>query len=521
MKLVFYISGHGLGHATRAVVTVQRLAEHGHHVTVVAANTQLFVPLVALTPDVITIRELAPPAAALDPTVSQKDAVSVDVSKSLKDMAAFLVGWEDKVEEELTWLRSQNNIDCVLLDAPFIPAVAAKKLNIPTILISNFTFDAIFDGLRRLKPSVQSHLICEILFDLYSNVDYLLRLPGAIPIPAFDSRRDSKDSICMTGSIERAVFDAMTPQDPTNDIVTTNILQNILLRHQPINREQLPPTKATIKHALENPPHNATFLQQQQHQRIYNIPLVVRMAVTQRDIFRLGHGIPAEAKVVLITFGGHSVTSSTPSRTQSRSVSPHPPGDEETSSFSSSATTLHMPTITTRLNRLIPPPIHGDLSHLSSRTTPALVPPGWHALIAVPGPMGDLLNDYIDATPSDRVSIEPPGAYVPDMLRACDVVVGKCGYGTCAEVVAHEIPLVYVPRPVFVEEVGLVDNLMKPFGIGVEMSQKDFYAGNWTPHILKAFQLKAKGPALKIRTDGDKVVVACIESIVAARKSPS
>ena len=50
------------------------------------------------------------------------------------------------------------------------------------------------------------------------------------------------------------------------------------------------------------------------------------------------------------------------------------------------------------------------------------------------------------------VRVLPPDAYLPDLSLACDVVVGKLGYGTCSEVLAAGTPFVIVRRPGFCEE---------------------------------------------------------------------
>jgi len=79
----------------------------------------------------------------------------------------------------------------------------------------------------------------------------------------------------------------------------------------------------------------------------------------------------------------------------------------------------------------------------------------------------------------------PHGVYVPDLTRAADIVIGKLGYGTCSECIAHDTPLIYVSRPQFIEEHGLI-KMMINHGLPVEMTAEEFENGHWQRSILEA-----------------------------------
>ncbi|KAI9333183.1 hypothetical protein DFJ73DRAFT_51455 [Zopfochytrium polystomum] len=415
----FYISGHGFGHSTRAYVTIASLADRGHSITIITgAPPSLFADLIAKHPSLLHLRK----SAVIDPGIIQSDAVSVDSARSLQACEAYLETWQELAEDEERWLRDEK-IECVLLDSPFVPAVAAKRLRLPTVLVSNFSFDAIYNGISGFDGTTAKATVLKLYRD---NFDYLLRLPGAIRIPAFDS-------------------------DPPN------------------------------------PPPNP---------RILNLPLVVRMARSPRDAIRRSFGIPNFAKTVLITFGGFSVTSSSESLhvgDQSHTNGQHH-SDERS------------------------PPPH-QVQEAQPWVPSDLLPEGWHAIIAVPGPKGDLIDSLIAARSANGggaggITIAPRDSYVPDLVGAVDVVAGKCGYSTCAEVVAHKVPFVYVPRPLFAEEEGLLKRMMAPFGMAVEMPHKDFYAGTWAKYILAAFDLREQGPASEIELDGGLIAAVAAENIV-------
>lgn len=134
------------------------------------------------------------------------------------------------------------------------------------------------------------------------------------------------------------------------------------------------------------------------------------------------------------------------------------------------------------------------------------LPPGWICIVCC-APEGVTLprNFY-------RASRD---AYVPDLTNAADVVLGKLGYGTCSECIGHGTPFVYVPRPQFIEEYGLL-KLMQDQGSAVELSQKDFEAGYWGEAIEKASQLlgRCEEPERLVGHNGGQVAASTIESFV-------
>ncbi len=65
-----------------------------------------------------------------------------------------------------------------------------------------------------------------------------------------------------------------------------------------------------------------------------------------------------------------------------------------------------------------------------------------------------------------------------DVAASVNAVISKAGYGTLTECIANSVPLIYLPRAGFAEHKALVLG-MKGWGGGVEISEADFFAGNW------------------------------------------
>jgi hypothetical protein len=72
--------------------------------------------------------------------------------------------------------------------------------------------------------------------------------------------------------------------------------------------------------------------------------------------------------------------------------------------------------------------------------------------------------------------------YHPDLINACDALVGKAGYSTIAEAYQAGVPYGYVPRPGFPEMPGLVDFIESRMP-SLAISPEGFESGDWIGRI--------------------------------------
>jgi hypothetical protein len=104
-----------------------------------------------------------------------------------------------------------------------------------------------------------------------------------------------------------------------------------------------------------------------------------------------------------------------------------------------------------------------------------------------------------------------PGAFghldFSDVLRVCDVVIGKMGYGLVADCIASGVALLW-PRRIGFRE----DEVVEREGPRVmrmrELPDGDFHAGRWGPHLCEAMALPP--PPETMRSDGAEVCAAWI-----------
>ena len=68
--------------------------------------------------------------------------------------------------------------------------------------------------------------------------------------------------------------------------------------------------------------------------------------------------------------------------------------------------------------------------------------------------------------------------YHPDLMNACDAVVGKIGYSTLAEAYHAGVPFGYIPRPAFCES-QILEIFIRKHMDGCSITDKQFHDGWW------------------------------------------
>lgn len=83
--------------------------------------------------------------------------------------------------------------------------------------------------------------------------------------------------------------------------------------------------------------------------------------------------------------------------------------------------------------------------------------------------------------------------YMPDLIAACDVVLGKLGWGTCSEVIGNGYtPFIYVPRSAFVEEAGLLRWMQSAHRRIVRLEVERYEDSDWVGAIEEAQAMKER-----------------------------
>lgn len=140
---MFFISGHGFGHASREVEILNGLsASAGEPVRIIVRST--------VAADLLsrTIRgpyELRP--GPCDTGIVQSSSVAHDDEASVKEALAFYATFDDRIAAETAALAS-DDVSLIVGDIPPLAFEVADRLRVPGVAIGNFSWSWIYEGSR-------------------------------------------------------------------------------------------------------------------------------------------------------------------------------------------------------------------------------------------------------------------------------------------------------------------------------------------------------------------------------------
>jgi L-arabinokinase len=137
---VFYISGHGFGHASRSIEVINALLERRPDLRVIIRSQ--------VAPWLI--RRAAHAGVEASPTDTdtgavQIDSLNLDAAATVRRAQAFMTTFPARVSEEAAFLRAEH-ATCVVADIPPLGIAAAHAAGIPAIALGNFTWDWIYEA---------------------------------------------------------------------------------------------------------------------------------------------------------------------------------------------------------------------------------------------------------------------------------------------------------------------------------------------------------------------------------------
>ncbi|MCX7718576.1 MAG: hypothetical protein N2111_09290 [Candidatus Sumerlaeaceae bacterium] len=165
MGVCFYVSGHGLGHAARAV----RIME------VLPASVPLWIKSVA--PESFFRRELHRPfeyrPEAFDFGAAQQSNFAVDWPKTFREARAMQTSAMRRLAAESRFLE-QEGIRAVVCDIAPPPLQAAAMAGIPGVAVANFTWMDVF---RRHASAPEEHRLLRDYAAAHATATLTLRTP--------------------------------------------------------------------------------------------------------------------------------------------------------------------------------------------------------------------------------------------------------------------------------------------------------------------------------------------------------
>ena len=172
MKIAFYISDHGYGHASRQIALIRELK--GKHEIYVMNNGALGFLRRSLKAKV-KYRDLKNDVGVLQ----KKNSFFIDAKKTVTEIKEWIKSWDSYIEKEKKFL-SDNKIDLVISDISPLPFICANIASIKSIGISNFGWFGIYEHLFKhfgMEDNEDCQEILAKLKEAYSYCDLFLELP--------------------------------------------------------------------------------------------------------------------------------------------------------------------------------------------------------------------------------------------------------------------------------------------------------------------------------------------------------
>jgi len=172
VTIVFYISGHGFGHASRSIELLTELAARRPDARLIVRTTVPSWLFRASAPAHVEVRPVE-----TDTGVAQIDSLNVDEHETARRAAGFYRTFDRRVAEEAAFLAAEHAA-IVLGDIPPLAFAAAARAGVPSVAIGNFTWDWIYRGYDAFAASGNDAAgVIDVVRDAYATVTRALRLP--------------------------------------------------------------------------------------------------------------------------------------------------------------------------------------------------------------------------------------------------------------------------------------------------------------------------------------------------------
>jgi len=201
LSIVFYISGHGFGHASRDIEVLNALLDRrpGLPVAVRTATPRWLFDLTLTRP--VTFEP-----AETDTGIVQIDSLHLDVAASVRRAAAFYRDFEARSEAEAGHLQ-RLGARLVVADIPPLAFRAAARARIPAVALGNFTWDWIYEAYPEMLADAPG--LVPALRKAYETAALALRLPmhgGFQSVPAirdipFVARNSRREPIAVRSAL--------------------------------------------------------------------------------------------------------------------------------------------------------------------------------------------------------------------------------------------------------------------------------------------------------------------------------
>ncbi|MEI7857821.1 MAG: hypothetical protein WCH85_10000 [Methanomicrobiales archaeon] len=173
--ICFYISDYGYGHATRSIALIRKILSHYPDCRIIVKSEGPF--------DLLS-KSLQDPRISVirsrnDITIPLLSTGAVDGEKTRILLTEWQESWSDYVAREVQFCK-ELGVDLILSDIAPQPFLVAEDLGIPSVAISNFSWDTIY---QHIVPAMTEFI--DDIRSAYSCATLACVLPFQLPMNAF------------------------------------------------------------------------------------------------------------------------------------------------------------------------------------------------------------------------------------------------------------------------------------------------------------------------------------------------
>jgi L-arabinokinase len=179
--IVFYVSGHGFGHASRVIEVINAILARRPDTRIgvrTAAPRWLF--------DLTVKGKVAFSTLECDTGVVQADALTLDEADTIRRASAFHSDLVTRAASETRMLR-ELGAGLIVGDVPPLAFAVGAAAGVPSIALGNFTWDWIYSDYPRVRLAPS---LLPTIRSAYAKASMALRLPMSAGFESFSNIKD-------------------------------------------------------------------------------------------------------------------------------------------------------------------------------------------------------------------------------------------------------------------------------------------------------------------------------------------
>jgi len=190
-SIVYYVTGHGYGHAVRSNQVIRSLKK---------ARPGLRIHVRTMAPPWLFHQSVLYHRQSIDVGIRQQDSLSMGLAETLEACRALHQSFPKLIDREVEFIKSEQ-IKLVLGDIPPLCFEIAASASVPSVAITNFTWDVIYRAYLRAYPDFLP--VVEEIESFYSKAGLALTLPYPCEMNVFP-RREPIPWVARVSSLTKA-----------------------------------------------------------------------------------------------------------------------------------------------------------------------------------------------------------------------------------------------------------------------------------------------------------------------------